>query len=84
MVQAPGSERTLAFQQIIRMQYGVPTTIRKEKVRCSCYQSFGKCTAADAARDALRASEGYADACLHHPEYLLCCKQQSMHGEECH
>ena len=31
-MQAPGSERTLAFQQIVRLQYGVPTTIRKEKV----------------------------------------------------
>lgn len=29
--EAPGPERTLIFQDIIRKQYGVPTTIRKEK-----------------------------------------------------
>lgn len=29
--EAPGMERTLAFQDIIRKQYSVPTTIRKEK-----------------------------------------------------
>lgn len=30
--QAPGPERTLEFQRILKQEYGVPTTIRKEKV----------------------------------------------------
>ncbi len=29
--EAPGTERTLEFQRILKQEYGVPTTIRKEK-----------------------------------------------------